>query len=393
MKKILLLVLAVLVLVALVACGGETTTETTTTQTPGTTEGPVVTTTEGTGNTDENPGDSDYTPLYSEGIDIMYGPDANWWAIDPYAYDGAPVMFEDHHASLNYEWAMIISVTESVEGVYDILFPPMTNEETGEIERSPHPDLQWIVTIDGVEIQIVNFSNQYGDTSASYVRMGLGEWEPVEGKHTYNISIRIVDINTGNIEFWANFADESMGGSGYTWDRPSKMGIVADPDVPTSMEMLCGDGVNYLEGISGPGSSGTETYTSLFDYNVNSKLCTGDLETAIVFAISDKVTAFEIKGMSLMGANDDDPYTSRVVKKFTLYGTNEEAADAAGDYWNRVYSYEEESPVAVNYGERFFEFSTASTYRYYMLVIENEDMYQFSEIIFYVTKGEWAVTE
>jgi len=397
MKKILLFVLVALVLVALVACG-ETTTATTTTNTPGSTSGQPGGSTPGSdeGNTPGGEVDPDYKPLYNQGIDIFYGPDPNWWAIDPYAFDQQPVMFEDHHQSLDYEWAMIFRITESAEMVYDDLFPALTDEETGTTERKPNPLYQWTIKIDDTEIPITKWANAYGDTTCDYARVGLGDWKPVEGEHTYKISIKITLAGSEEIVYWANLADENFGG-GYYWNRPAKMGIVADPTVPNSVEMLAGSDKNYLEGLAGPGTSGTETYVSLFDYNVNSKLCTNDSATAIVFMVSEKVTDFTIKGMSIMGANDDDPYTGRVPKKFALYGTNEAAADPAADYWKPVLSVDEETVPAVNYGERYFDLTTESSYRYYMLVLDesaDEDTtYQFSEIIFYVTKGEWAVTE
>ena len=160
----------------------------------------------------------------------------------------------------------------------------------------------------------------------------------------------------------------------------------------SNVEMLVGDKVNYLNGLAGPGTSGPETYTQLFDKNVNTKLCTGDNDTAIVFAIDDKVNTFSIVGMSLMGANDDQSYGGRVPKKFTLYGTTNENASPDGEYWSPILSVEE-TPTGVNYGERYFAFEEESTYRYYMLVMENGEMYQISEIIFYVEKGAWAVTQ
>ena len=398
MKKIILLVLAALVLVALVACGGETTTASTTTEAPGTTtEAPG--TTEDPGNTGEpgNPGETG-DALYSEGIDILCGePDDRVIAAFPGGlYGEAPFLIEDHHADLKEagnKWALVFKIQESGNVLYDVLFPPMEDEE-GNITRQPNPLHQWIIVINGKPIYVKDWANGYGETGCDFTRAGLGDWEPQYGEQAYEISIKIIDAESDEevILYWANFADELLGGA-YIWARPEKLGMVG-ATIPEGYEKLLGEDVNYLEGITGPKTNPAESYTNLFDADVNTKLCTGDQETAIYFQISEKVTAFDIKGMSIVGANDDQDYGSRCPKKFTLYGTNDSAVDTTEE-WTPLLTVEEETINNTNYAERYYDLESEGEvkFRYYKLVVEQGDMYQFSELLFYVVENEWAATE
>ena len=397
MKKLLLFVLVALVMVALVACG-ETTTATTTTTTPTTGGNPTTESSTAPGSSTEDPVvGGDYEPLYNEGIDIMYGSDPDWWAINAIAYNGYGVMFEDHHASLNYEWAMLIEIIESMEPVYDYLFPVITttDAEGNEVsERQPNPLYDFIVTIDGKDIPITLWSNAYGETSASYIRMALGDWEPVDGPHNYKISMRVVEKASGSILFWANWADENTGKGGYQWDRPTKLGYVEDVNFaqPDDVEMVAQSGKNYFEGVSGPNGSSAENYEKLFDGDVNTKLCDGS-EYKVVFKARAELSYNPIQGIAIVGANDDASYNDRIIKSFKLYGSNE-GSDSAADYWTLITEETYEPTGTDNFSYRYFGIEDNNAkYDYYMIEFVHEGTYQVGEILIYVGKDEWSVVE
>ncbi|MBQ8287557.1 MAG: leucine-rich repeat domain-containing protein [Clostridia bacterium] len=135
--------------------------------------------------------------------------------------------------------------------------------------------------------------------------------------------------------------------------------------------------------ISGPQSGNTnESYTKIFDRDVETKVCTTDLETPIIWSYD---TPKRIVSYSLVGANDDSTFRTRVPVNFTLYGSVD------GESWEIIdtqatdASLETYDPWFHNFQERNFKLSEGVTYQYFKLEIKQPfaNLYQFSEIILY----------
>ncbi len=148
---------------------------------------------------------------------------------------------------------------------------------------------------------------------------------------------------------------------------------------PSHIELDNGD----LTIISGPGNgNANEGYTKIFDKDVDTKLCTTDLETPIIWSYSDPK---RIVSYSLVGANDDSTFSTRVPVNFTLYGSVD------GESWEIIdtqatdASLETYDPWFHNYLERNFKLAEGVTYQYFKLEIDQPftNLYQFSEIILY----------
>ena len=112
---------------------------------------------------------------------------------------------------------------------------------------------------------------------------------------------------------------------------------------------------------------------------MDSKLCTNDLTTPIIWRYNEAKT---VVSYSLVGARDDKSYPSRVLTKWKLYGS------ADGNKWilldEQNLSGNEE---VVNYGERNFILSAPAEYAYFKLEPVDASKYQMSGLILY-TKAE-----
>ena len=133
--------------------------------------------------------------------------------------------------------------------------------------------------------------------------------------------------------------------------------------------------------ISGPNNgNSSESYTKIFDLNVDTKVCTTDLETPIIWSYS---APKHIASYSLVGANDDRSYEARVPVNFTLYGSDD------GKSWEVIDTHTRDTEPDFyefdNYEERNFKLSESVTYQYFKLEIVQPftNLYQFSEIILY----------
>ena len=375
MKKILALLLVAILAVALVACGGDgTTTKTETTTAPKT-----ETTTAPKTETTTAPVEDEDKPLFEEGIDIMNGDYENA-AVNPFWNQSSwPCAFEDGHVDLDFHWALVFTMMETDNGIYEQLIytdpdaaPGAPNSETGYV----NDDYKWVVTIDGKDYEITRFS-LLNDRVSGYIRMDLGPdyQHPEEDPHDYEIVLKIYNAEDESLAFWAWFTDPELCGP-YTYEKPAPIVMIEDPNRPASHKALP---EGSLVGISGAaGFNASETYVNLFDGRVRSKLCTNDVTTPIEFMI--KEGAKSIVSYSLVGANDDESYQSRLVTNFVLYGS------ADGQSWTQIdaQNFDPATVTITNYGEINYQLETPVTYQYFKLEITHAtDMYQISEIILY----------
>ena len=395
MKKFIAILLIALLVVVFVACGGETDTS----STPSSSDAPSSSAptsdpadssstptddpsdpsdptdpTDTSSDTDE-PTD---TPVFSEGIDIMLG-DIEYNAIDPFWNGSWPCALEKHHPELNYEWCVVFKMIPSAEFVQEQLISMDAELGIG----TPFDAYTWTLTIDGTDYVIEKFSIPQR-SGFIYVRMGLGaDYQPVEGTHAYDIKLKITDSNTNELVYWAYFTTPDWGGL-YEFEAPKPAELVST-EKPSDVEVLR-DG--SLAGLNGPaGVNAAETYVNLFDSKVESKLCTGEYNVPIIFTINDNVTTFSIKGISIVGANDDEKFPERVFAKFKVYGASSGDVDAA---WDLLLTVDKSADfgTVTNYGEYYYGFEEASSYRYYKIEIETDAArYQASEILLYTEKN------
>ena len=389
MKKILLFAMVVLVLAAFVACGGtETTTPATTTQGDNTATTTTAADTTVAETTTEDNSSISAPSLYDQGENIMNG-DPDYMAIDPFWNGSFPIAFENHHADLDFHWALVIKMQESVESVYEQLIGTNPELEENSSNYVVNNQFVWNVVINGTTYVIDRLSI-YTFITSGYVRMDLGEeFEPAEGTQKYDVSLKITDVDSGEIVFWAWFTDPVLIGE-FEFEKPAPDVMVPSGTVGENEEALA---TGKLQGVSGPAGFSSETYTNLFDGEVRKKLCTDDVTTPIVFAITDDVVTFSITSFSIVGANDDSSYTDRVVKSFKLYGAA--SGDADRSTWELLLdvtdSGETETEVK-NYQEYNYKFEEASTYRYYILeVVREAGTYQIGDLVLYAEKGSVTV--
>ena len=392
MKKLIAILLVALLAIVLVACGGNDTTTPATT-----TDGGTVTTTEGgndttTEETTTEPEEDEDEPRFAEGIDIMNG-DYEYMAVNPFWSQGMyPCAFEDQHIQLDFNWSLVFTMTETSEGVYEQLISTDTTLPEGTPNDQTwivNDQYKWIVVIDGEEFEITRFSI-LNDVVSGYIRMDLGpDYQPHDELHEYEIDLKIYDKDTGELAFWAWFSDPNLCGK-YEFEKPAPI-VMAPAEKPEGVEALP---TGALVGVSGAaGFNASETYVNLFDGMVRTKLCTNDVTTSIIFGISEDMVAngFNIKGFSIVGANDDEQYSSRIITNFKLSGATSGDDGAA---WVTLVDQDwgDEPFTPVNYGEQYYAFSQDSSYRYYKLEITHAtDMYQISELLLYAETGSVSV--
>ena len=391
MKKLLVVAVVALLALALVACGGETATttkgetvtttaaptvDTTVAGEPTTTTPAVVDTTAPTVdttvvlNTDVNTPD---TAPAQAGIDIMNGAIEDM-AIDPTWKGLWPCAFENHHPELNYKWCLVVKMLPTENCIQEELIA--MDPDTGF--GIAFEDYTWTLTIDGVDFVIDTFNIPQRD-GFIYIRMGLGDWAPIVGEHEYDIKLTITDAATKEVLYWAYFTDPYWGGP-YYFEGSAPIEMIPT-EKPADVEQVP---TSALTGISGPDSlAATETYVKLFDGQVRSKFCSSEYGD-IIFTVKD---ASSIRGISLVGANDDEKFPERVPVKFKLYGSDD------GSNWSLVLDVNKsvEELTITNYGEYYYGFAEAVDYGYFKLIVEDASgaatpKYQFSEINLFTDK-------
>lgn len=397
MKKLIAVLLVALLAIVLVACGGDDTTTPTTTPggtTPTTTPGgttPAETTPAETTPTGTTPAETDPVET-SEGIDILNNLDDPDYNVINGNYDGNlnAFTFEDTHASLDFHVALVIQMGESVAyGVYEDLFTTLSEDNNDTWEANPN--YRWVVTVDGKDIEITRFS-LFNNRTSGWIRIDLGEDFSFDNytydennQHEFDISIKIYGTD-GKVVYYAYLTDPNFNGP-YVHTKPPKVEMIADADRPSNLVAISSADMTPLRG---PQPASQEDFENLFDGDVRSKLCyTGDGEdNAIEVMFKSQQT---ISGFSLVNANDNRASYGRTVLSFSLYCSD----TGADDSWTEVVTYdgtnEDGTPIdkntdeiSANYLERYYALEEPITATYIKLVVNNGEMYQIAELLFWV---------
>ena len=343
MKKLLFLLAAtILVILVCVSCGNETTT-------------PVTTTT-------KKP-QASLDPAFLEGIDIMNG-SYDYMAIDPTWNSIYGLQFENHHTNLNYRWALVFRMVPTDKPVQENLI-----SNAGKLIDT----YTWSVIINGEELPISEYDILI-ERNQTFVRLCLGEWAPAAGINEYDVKLKICEAATGKVAYWTWFTDPDWVGS-FSF-KGSGPAVLHPDEKPEGLKAIP---TGSLKATNGPTEiTEGESYRNLFDGDVNSKLCTDDVSTPIKFKIVD-TTSYAVKGVALVGANDDEAFPERIPYEFTLYGSDD------GKTWQPILTAaRSDDYVATNYQEDYFDFTSAVSYTHYKLLFENQNtLYQFSELMLY----------
>ena len=407
MKKLLIVAVVALLALALVACGGDDTATTTaaattagdavvttpaattagtvittvpatddatviTTTAPITGDDPVVTTV--TLNTTAAPSTGDDTTP-TAGVDIMNGDYADM-AINPTWQGIDAIAFEDHHAALDFNVALVTLWQESENGIYETLFLTVEDDE-GNQSFMVNEDYKFVVIINNERIEIERIS-LYHQVTYGYVRLDLGDWTwknytvNEDGTYDFDVRLEILDAFTDEVAYFAWFTDPEWNGI-FTFTPPQPIEMVVDPSRDPAHVAIPGTDAIPTEG---PVGFSNELYGNLFDDSVRTKLCTDDVTTPIVWKYNEAV---RVVSYSLVGANDDATYSDRIILSFKLYGSTN------GTSWELIDEQNVDAPESpLNYQERNFKLTTAvEDYTYFKLEPIGASKYQMSGIILY----------
>ena len=235
-----------------------------------------------------------------EGIDILYGDEADR-AIDPDWNQGHSIAFENHHASLNYNWALVIKMIRSENAIYEDLVLTVGDEDgvSGFVDDK----YRFVVTIEEQNFEIERFS-LYHKVNEGYIRMDLGAdyvlFEDPE-EDGVDVWLRIYDDDTDELVYYAWFTD-------YHYDGPYQFPSCGGP--PSELPSYAGLSTLYATPVSGP-----EGYEKLFDGTMQTALLTSDTE-GIVWKYDKAVKAV---GYLLVGAGDDALHPERVPTGFLIF--------------------------------------------------------------------------
>jgi len=398
MKKLLVVAVVALLAIALVACGGETATTTTkgaetTPKAPAVTtpkdvtttpKAPDATTPKVPGTETTTPDTPPVTPPEEEGINLLW--EEGYMAIGN--MDSAFFAFEDFHASLDNNVALVISMNDQ-GGVYNDLFIIDTENPDTNTNWEPNMDYTWVVTIEGVKWEISRFS-LFNNTTSGWVRIDLGpnfKWSlfDYDENNQYTFEQVRIDIydSEKNVAYFADLTDDELWGA-YLHTKPAETIMVPDANRPAGLVAV---DQALATPLSGPDSGISEGYKQFFDGKVQTKICTGDNgeDKAVTVKYAETLN---VVGFSIVNANDNANSNGRTIVSFKLYGseTGEEgtwteiyAADGTDGAGNAI----DKSTISTNYLERYYALSGVASYQYFKFVAENGEMWQASELLFY----------
>ena len=273
---------------------------------------------------------------------------------------------EDHHAHLDNDLALVFRVSNN-----EALYTELRGEGYPDNEHWSNANHTWLLNVNGKDFTPTKFSI-YDGSSWGYFRAAiapveeLSEYYDAKGKGTFNISLKIVDNATGKTLYYASF------GPLYHYTT-----FVYDESVPADYVRV--DSATITP-VSGPNAGQGEGYEKAFDGNHKTKLCTGTLDTPIIVKLNAATT---IKGISICNANDNEGSNRRTVINFEVWVSTD------GENWGDAPAFSttgegvNKGDVSKNFMERFYNFETPAEATYVKLVINNGEMYQFSDVFFY----------
>ena len=147
-----------------------------------------------------------------------------------------------------------------------------------------------------------------------------------------------------------------------------------------------------LTAIDGTNADGSENCHQLVDGNSESKWVT----SVNSYIIMDAQSKVEMTGYSLITGNDNESYTGRNWKNYTIYGANfESAAQATRDSseWNEIKSVVDDNVLEdINFKRYDFPLdSPAEAYRYYKIEIASNKGGRSCQMSEFILKGRSSI--
>ena len=272
----------------------------------------------------------------------------------------------EYHGGLDYNPALVFCLDEETTYL-DVLG---TLEEIDGEAYWNNPAYSIIIELDGKNIAVKRV-NVWDGGSWGYLRCELGtdaifeSYERTDGAIQLSYTVYIIDVAANNVKYY------------YSREMTFQLEVIEDTTKP--------DGITAVEGVTcvtGPNMGDGEGADKAFDGFVQTKLCTDDngAEHAIKVNLGGEKS---LKGISLVNANDNEDNNGRTVTSFEVWVSvdGENWGDAAA--WSTTGEGVDKSEISQNFIERYYGFDTEITATYVKLVINNGEMYQFSEVIFY----------
>lgn len=362
MKKLFcLVVVLLLVMTAFVACGEtETTTETptTTTKVETTTTEPETTTTEPETTTTEPTPEPELPTIDDASIklnDAMYV---------------SNIAIETHHDQHGNNPCVALCFWNNDTIYHDIIGTAPASDK----DLWSNTAYKWVLSLNGKYFEPKGMSVYHVDDEGEnadygFFRCDLGpmsDYDYQNKKFTYSITIYIVNVETGKVTYYAELGD-----------IVHNTGMIEATNKP--------EGITAVEGVTcvgGPDMGGDEGADKAFDGDIKTKLCTFD-EGADNAIIANLGGAKTLKGISLVNANDNEG-SNRTVISFEVWTSTDGETWGEAAAWVTTGEGINKDDVSTNFAENFYSFGdTAVTGSYVKLVINNGDLFQFSEVIFY----------
>lgn len=268
------------------------------------------------------------------------------------------IAIESHHADNNNNPTFVICLygDDAVTAIYQDIYSGGYN-----------PNYVWYVSVNGgAEFVPASFS-QYDGGTWGYLRAELGA--DFFDLNKYDITLAIVDKATAEAVYYGNFF--ILNGFLFDETKPENISAIAPEDITV---------------IGGPNIGGGEGADKAFDGKHGTKVCTGDVGPDNALIVELKNT-FSIVGVGICNANDNEGNNGRTVLDFEIYvsadGTNWGEAvyvATAGDKNKADYS--------TNFMEMYHAFDAAVEAKFVKVVVNNDGLYQISDVLLYVVEGE-----
>lgn len=279
-------------------------------------------------------------------------------SIEFYSTNGVDsIAVETHHADNNNNPTFVICLwgDETVTAIYQDIY-----------NKGFNPNYTWYVSVnDGAEFVPPSFSVYDGETWG-YLRAELGA--DYFDLKSYDISVVIVDNATREAVYYGDFYIHND----FIYDetKPENITVVAPEDITVT---------------AGPDLDGGEGAKKAFDGDHSTKVCTGDVgaDNALIVELKNTIN---LKGVGICNANDNEGNTGRTVLDFVIY------VSADGENWGEpVYvatgEGKNKEDYNTNFMEIYYDFASAVGAKYVKIVVNNDGMYQISDVLLYQSTG------
>ncbi len=267
------------------------------------------------------------------------------------------IAIETHHAANNNNPTFVICLygDETVAAIYQDIY-----------NKDFNPNYTWYISVnDGAEFVPPSFSAYDGETWG-YLRAELGA--DYFDLSSYDITLVIVDNATREAVYYGEFYIHND--FIYDENKPEDIAVIAPEDITVK---------------GGPDIGGDEGADKAFDGDHSTKICTGSdgADNALIVELKN---TFNLKGVGLCNANDNEGSEGRTVLDFEIY------VSADGENWGEaVYvatgEGKDKADYSTNFMEIYYDFTEIVEAKFVKIVVNNGELYQLSEVLLYQSTG------